>query len=365
MSRNPEQHLYDSLVSQSQQGSWSKGFDLREFEEDPWSLGIFDPENVHFEAPADQKDRIPELQDTLYGIVRPFLIQDKPWEELVGVFNQVLTNTDVEKFAEERQANIIAVTPHTMFADLGITAGAAREVMTQLDPDHPFGTNGDPREKQTIVAGRILSMLKHGDLSTLTGGLPLLEGMMLPLAGVTTTHSANGSSLYSKVHLGQSQVRKMNDITRSSMETHMTHGNFIFHEALHGSQVKWEDGGYARRRVMEKVSDGTRDMILTQNLGHAATHKNIVVCITLDCPSFDRNGGYSPQDAGVGVVPEVFVPTEPHDFDLIMRAMAEYATLHRQPHLPGFIYNNQPPLLDDKEINRLREITLTDLRDTA
>ncbi len=362
MSKNPEKHLYDSLINQASQGSWSNGFQMRSFGEDPWDIGIMDPEIVHFDAPLDQKDRLPELQDTLYDVVRPFLIQDEPWERLKGVFELVFTNTDVKNFASERQANIIAITPHTMFADLGITAGAAREVMKDLDPDHPFGSHNDPREKQTIVAGRILTMLKHSDFDMLTGGLPILEGLMLPLASVTTTHSANGSSLHTRLHLGDSQIREMNERTKESMEKNMTHGNYIFHEALHGSQVKWVEG-YTTKRVMENVSKGTRDMILSQNLGHAATYKNLIVGIAFDCPSFNKDGGYSPQDAGVGVVPEIFAPTKRDDFDLIMRALAEHATLTRQPSLPGFRYSNLSDIIDEDDQKRLEEITVTDLRD--
>jgi len=356
--------LYDSLTLQADQGSWSRGFDKRAFDEDPWNIGVFDPTVVHFEAPETQKDRVVELRETLFNVVRPILITDKAWDQLLTVLHAVYTNPDIEKYVREHGANIFLATPHTMFADLGITAGGSHQVMSELSADHPFGTNGDPRENQTIIAGRILTIMKHPDLGLLTDDLPLVEGMMTPLAGLTTTISANGSSFHSRAHLGRGQVRELNDQTLEVNKMHMTRGNYVFHIALHGSQVKWTNG-YTTKRVMENVSDGTRDMILSHNLGTAAMRKNILVGLTLDCPSFARDGSYSAQDAGVGVVPEVIIPTEHGDFDLFQRALAEHATFNRQPHLPAFRSKNDPDITSERDIKRIQEITLTDLRDAA
>ena len=339
-------------------GSWAEGFELRAIDDDPWQLDIFNPEQVRFAAPEEVKDRVVELREGALEVVRPMLITDEPYQKLRRLFRSVFTNQVVAEYAEEHGANIFAYTTHSMFADLGITAGAAFEAMSELPPDHPFGTNGDPRDKQDIISGRVLSLLKHEDLGAITGGLPLVEGLMMPFAGVTLTYSSRGSSLHLREHLGRHKVRGSNDLTTQSIEGQATRGNHLFHVALHGSQVKWERRGFLTKRVIGTVSRGTADLVVGLNQGHEATRKNILVGIGFDCPSFKPDGSYEPQNAGVELVPNIMVPTDARDVDIAMGVLADYSSLASQAGLPSFVSDSLPEP-SKRDLDRLEEITLT------
>ena len=185
----------------------------------------------------------------------------------------------------------------------------------------------------------------------------------MPLAGVTTTHSANGSGVRSRLHLGHDNVKAMNSKTVDQLESMMTRGGHIIHQAPHGTQVKHNTRGYTPVRVIDPVSEGTKRLMTSLNGGEPPTTKNIVLAVALDCPSIGSDGSLTAHNPNVSIVPELWVPTEPRDIDIIMRAMAAVATQYKLSGHPELRYKSVRSALSRTDRKRLQEITLTDLRD--
>lgn len=384
MSKNLEQdplvqHMYDAMVTQAQSGGWTNGFEIRELAEDPWGLGFFDPERALFEAPDSKDDSIAHLQAMLFGGVRPRFIADDAWEGTLETFRKIYNNSAVKEFAEERSGNIICLYPHSMFADLGIGSGASHEVMSELDADHPFGGDDDPRHRQTVVLGRVVNLLRHTELGEgtelVTGeSLALTEGFILPLAKVIATQSANGSSINGKHRirnlLGADHVVATdgNKPSREALEKVTVHGGEVIHEAAQGSQLKYQKGSHPKSqlRVIPRVSDGTKSHIIHLNTLDEASARTMVAGIAMDCPSIDKKTGkIIAQNPSVAPVPEIWVPSEPDDIDIIMKAMALFFNQHKLSGYPEIRYGSAKanPNLSHGEVKRLEKITLTDLRD--
>ena len=312
--------LHESLVHQATEGEWTTGFSLRAAGDDPWGLELFDPDTVVFAKSPERNGTVIELRDAILELVRPFFITEDSWELLGDALRRLYTNDELCSFIEERRGNLFLVTPHVQFHDLGILAAKSMQVRAELEKDNPFAAPDDPARDQSIVANRVLSLLDHEGFRMLTG-LPILEGLMLPIANVVTTISANGSGRLARRMMGRDLVSQLNGITRDHLVQMTTRGSQIIMLAPSGSQAKLERvDRYSEALVIGAASAGTAELIIEMNRGEPITRRNVVAGIFLDCPSIRPDGQIEAQDAGVALCPDVWVPTDASQLESIMKA---------------------------------------------
>ena len=264
--------LYDSLSAQASQGGWINGFSLREITTDPWGIGVFDPEVVLFEKPPDRRADVEAAREVIFSLGRSMFIENQSWERLGVEMARLYNDPKVIEFLDIQQGNLFVLTPHVQFHDLGIVAAKSLEVRQHLRPDHPLYNDGDPAHRQHIIANRVLTMLEH-PLFTEVLGLPVLEGLMLAIADVVTTVSANGSARLLRKLMGRDEISALNAHTRSQVSRRSTHGGNIFFIAPSGSQARLvEVDAYSKALVIEEVSKGTSE--LTDG-SHGPSHASI------------------------------------------------------------------------------------------
>ena len=313
--------VYDSLVHQATEGNWTAGFEIRARSDDPWDLGLFDSDRVDFSKPESSHDKIIELRALIFEVIRPFFITDDAWEELTNSLHRLYSDPVLTKFFEERRGNLFVITPHVQFHDLGIVAAASLQVRSELEKENPFAAPDDPARDQIIVANRVLSLLDREDFRSLTG-LPILEGLMLPISDVITTISANGTARLARRMLGRDLVSTLNGITRERLVQITTRGSQILFMAPSGTQARLEYvDPFSQALVVPEVSHGTKELIIELNQGEPITRRNAVAGLFLDCPSIAPDGRIHPQQAGVGLCPDVWVPTDAGQIESVMKAM--------------------------------------------
>jgi hypothetical protein len=359
-----EQELYESLVHQASSGDWTRGFTLRAHGDDPWGLGIFHPDRVHFHKPPEQHDKVVELRQLIAEVVQPFFISQGSWDELVGALERLYTNPELCRFVEARRGNLFVVTPHVQFHDLGIVAAASLSVRSHLEKDNPFSAPDDPGSDHTIVVNRAMTLLDHADFRLLTG-LPILEGLMLPLADVVTTLSANGSARLARRMLGRDLTSTMNGLTRERLVQMTTKGSQIIMLAPSGTQASRQRiDAYSEALVIPEASHGTMKLMIELNQGEPITHRNAVAGLFIDCPSITPAGQIEPVDAGIGLCHEVWVPTEASQLELIMKATIRSGVGHGRRGGPEFRYASAEadPHLRRGQSAQLEKVKLTELR---
>ena len=313
--------LNESLMAQATHGGWIKGFELRPHDVDPWGLGIFDPNVVLFEKPTERRDEVEQLREVIFTLGRSLFIEQSSWERLGDEMLRLYTDDKVVDFLDSQQGNLFILTPHVQFHDLGIVAAKSLEVRSKLPADHPLYNDGDPAHRQHIIANRVLTMLEH-PLFTEVTGLPVLEGLMLAIADVVTTVSANGSAKLLRRLMGRDEVGELNARTKTLMSRRATHGTNIFFIAPSGSQARLvEVDAFSKALVIEEVSAGTCELIVELNGGAPETRRNMVAGLFIDCPSLTESGALVPQRAGVALCNEVWVPTRASQMGLMVRAM--------------------------------------------
>ena len=320
--------LYDSLSAQATQGGWINGFSLRDHATDPWGIGVFDPGVVLFEKPVDRMADVEAAREVIFSLGRSMFIEDGSWERLDDEMTRLYNDPKVIGFLDSQQGNLFILTPHVQFHDLGIVAAKSLEVRQRLSPDHPLYNDGDLAHRQHIIANRVLTMLEH-PLFTEVLGLPVLEGLMLAIADVVTTVSANGSGRLLRKLMGRDEISALNAHTRSQVSRRSTHGGNIFFIAPSGSQARLvEVDAYSKALVIEEVSKGTCDLIVELNGGAPETRRNMVAGLFIDCPSLAPSGELVPQEAGVALCEEVWVPTRSSQMGLMVRAMLRSGVAH-------------------------------------
>lgn len=358
-----DQEVYDSIVAQAQAGDWTNGFNLRDRSDDPWGLGLFRADRVAFEKPAERHDKIIELRSLIEEVVRPFFIAESSWDELVGALERLYTNEELCTFFEERRGNLFIVTPHVQFHDLGVVAAASMAVRATLDKENPFAAPDDPAADQTIVANRVLTLLDHSDFHLLTG-LPILEGLMLPIADVVTTISANGSGRFARRMLGRDLTTTMNGHTRERLVQMTTRGSQIIMLAPSGTQASPQQvDPYSKALVISEASHGTKELMIELNQGEPITHRNVVAGLFIDCPSISPTGQITAVDAGIGLCPDVWVPTESSQLELIMKATIRSGVGHGRRGGPEFRYASADadPHLRKSQAAQLDKVKLTQI----
>ena len=358
-----EQDVYDSLIHQAESGDWTNGFDLRKRTDDPWDMGLFSSERVAFEKAPEQHDKVIELRQLIFDVVRHFFISEAAYEELERVLTALYTNSELCAFMEERRGNLFLITPHVQFHDLGIVAAGSLAVRSKLDKDNPFSSPDDPGRDQSIVANRVLTLLSQPDFQLLTG-LPILEGLMLPLADVITTISANGSGRLARRMLGRDLTSTMNGLTRERIVQMTTRGSQIVILAPSGTQASRESvDRYSKALVIAEASHGTKQLMIELNQGEPITHRNAVAGLFIDCPSIAPGGIITPVDAGISMAPEVWVPTEASELELIMKAMIRSGVGHGRKDGPEFRYvsADADPHLRKHQSAQLEKIKLAEL----
>ena len=315
-----EDDVYDSLKVQAEVGSWLDGFQLRPRDADPWNLGIFRPDRVVFEKPPERKSEITHLRSVLLDMLISLFISQEAWDKLGAQMLALYTNPALCDFIERRRGNLFLITPHVQFHDLGIVALKSLQIRSELPKDNPFASPDDPAADQVIVANRVLSMLDHAAFQAVTG-VPILEGLMLPMCDVVTTISGNGTGRYARRLLGRQMVTDMNALTRNHLIERTTRGSQIVILAPSGAQASLDVvDRYSKALVVGAASPGTEAIIVEHNTGEEMTRRNAVAGIFLDCPSITPKGEILAIDAGVAVCPEIFIPTKPDHIEAIMRA---------------------------------------------
>lgn len=355
--------VFESLTHQATEGDWTRGFTLRQQDVDPWDLNIFGPDSVAFVAPEERNSEVAALRQTILEFVRPFFISDESWDRLGDALTALYTNPELCAFIEERRGNLFLITPHVQFHDLGILAGRSMAVRAELPKDNPFAAPDDPARNQSIVANRVLSVLDHAAFHSLTG-LPILEGLMLPLADVVTTVSANGSGRLARMKLGPSLVSALNDATRAHLVQMTTKGSQIIMLAPSGSQAQLERvDRYSEALVIGEASRGTADLIVELNQGESITRRNVVAGVFLDCPSIGPDGQISAQEAGVALCPDIWVPTKASELASIMKATIRTGVGRGRRHGAEFRYGraSQDAMLRRSEITALDRARLTEV----
>jgi len=355
--------VFESLRHQAVEGDWTRGFTLRDQKDDPWGLDIFGPERVVFAAPEDHVSDVAALRQTILELVRPFFISEQSWNDLGAALTTLYTNSDLCAFMEERRGNLFIITPHVQFHDLGILAASSMAVRSELPKDNPFASPDDPARNQSIVANRVLSMLDHEAFHSLTG-LPILEGLMLPLANVVTTISSSGSGKLARMKLGSSLVSALNDATRAHLVQMTTRGSQIIMLAPSGSQAKLERvDRYSEALVIGEASRGTAELIVELNLGEPITRRNVVAGMFLDCPSIGPDGEIRPHEAGVALCPDIWVPNKASELASIMKATIRSGVGRGRQHGPEFRYGraSQDAILRRSEIAALDRARLTEV----
>lgn len=361
--RGGARHLHDGLVHQATEGSWLTGFGLRAVDDDPWDLGVFDPDRVAFAAPDGRRSKVTELRQTIFEGVRPFFITDDAWDRLGHALRTLYTDEALCRFVAARAGNLFLVTPHVQFHDLGILAACSLEVRAELPKDNPFAAPDDPARGQSIVANRLLTVLDHEAFHAVTG-LPVLEGLMLPIADVVTTISSTGSGRLARRRLGPHLIAAMNAATSDHLSRVLTGGGQIVMLAPSGTQARPERvDRYSEALVVGEASRGTARLVVGLNAGEAATRRNAVAGVFLDCPSIRPDGSVSPVDAGVAVCPDVWVPTRPDHLAGIMRAVLRSGVGHGRLHGAEFRYATarRDPVLRWRELAALDKVRLTRL----
>jgi len=355
--------VFESLSHQATEGDWTRGFTLRDQEDDPWGLGIFGPEHVAFTAPEHRRSDVVALRQTILELVRPFFISEASWDRLGVALTTLYTNPELCGFFEERRGNLFLITPHVQFHDLGILAACSMAVRAELPKDNPFASPDDPARNQSIVANRVLSVLDHDAFHALTG-LPVLEGLMLPLADVVTTISANGSGRLARRKLGPSLVSALNDATRAHLVQRTTRGSQIIMLAPSGSQAKLERvDRYSEALVIGEASRGTAELVVELNLGEPITRRNVVAGVFLDCPSIGPDGQIRAEEAGVALCPDIWVPTKASELASIMKATIRSGVGRGRQHGAEFRYGraSQDAILRRSEITALDRARLTEV----
>ncbi len=355
--------VFESLSHQATEGDWTRGFTLRDRADDPWGLGIFGPERVAFAVPEHHRSDVVALRQTILELVRPFFISEASWDRLAAALTTLYTNAELCAFIEERRGNLFLITPHVQFHDLGILAACSMAVRAELPKDNPFAAPDDPARNQSIVANRVLSVLDHDAFHSLTG-LPVLEGLMLPLADVVTTISANGSGRLARMKLGPSLVSALNDATRAHLVQMTTRGSQIIMLAPSGSQAKLERvDRYSEALVIGEASRGTAELIVELNLGEPITRRNVVAGVFLDCPSIGPDGQIRAEEAGVALCPDIWVPTKASELASIMKATIRTGVGRGRQHGAEFRYGraSQDAILRRSEITALDRARLTEV----
>ena len=355
--------VYASLKLQAESGSWLNGFQLRPRHSDPWNLGIFDPAVVAFQKPASKLEEITRLRSILLDMLISLFISPEAWDKLGQQLHALYTDEALCSFMERRSGNLFLVTPHVQFHDLGIVALKSLEVRAKLPKGNPFASPDDPSARQSIVANRVLSMLDH-DMFQMVTGVPIVEGLMLPMCDVVTTISGNGSGRHARRELGRDMVKHMNDRTRSHLIETTTRGNQIIILAPSGAQASLERvDRYSKALVVGAASPGTEAIIVEHNQGESITHRNAVAGIFLDCPSISDAGEITAIDAGVAVCPQVFIPQAPEHIEAIMRATIRCGVSQGRKQGHEFRYGTAAGSTDlhRRQIQTLEQITLTEL----
>ena len=355
--------IYESLVHQANQGNWTLGFELRKESEDPWGLGIFEPNNISFAKTPEQHDKIIELRALIFDVVRHFFIADDAWQELEAALRQLYCDPALCSFIEQSRGNLFIVTPHVQFHDLGIVAAASMSVRAQLEKDNPFAAPDDPARDQTIVANRVLSLLDHADFRRLTG-LPILEGLMLPISNVLTTLSANGTARFARRMLGRDSTSALNGLTRDRLVQMTTRGSQIIIMAPSGTQASRQKvDPFSEALVVPEASSGTKELIVELNKGEAITRRNAVAGLFIDCPSITPSGQIEAVDAGIGLCPDVWVPTEASQLELILKATIRTGVGHGRRGGLEFRYGSvdADPHLRRTQVATLEKIKLSEV----
>ncbi|MEI8051699.1 MAG: hypothetical protein WCI12_09715 [Actinomycetes bacterium] len=351
--------LYESLSTQASQGGWINGFSLRDITTDPWGIGVFDPEVVLFEKPQERMADVDAAREVIFSLGRSMFIKDQSWDRLGREMTRLYNDPKVIEFLDSQQGNLFILTPHVQFHDLGIVAAKSLEVRQHLSTDHPLYNDGDPAHRQHIIANRVLTMLEH-PLFTDVLGLPVLEGLMLAIADVVTTVSSNGSARLLRKLMGRDEVSALNAHTRSQVSRRSTHGRNIFFIAPSGSQARLvEVDAYSKALVIEEVSTGTSDLIAELNSGAPETRRNMVAGLFIDCPSLTPSGQLEPQDAGVALCEEVWVPTRSSQMGLMVRAMLRSGVAHGR--LGGQEFRYASPDADPR-LSRSQQVELEGMR---
>lgn len=195
-------------------------------------------------------------------------------------------------------------------------------------------------------------------------GLPVFEGLMLPIAEVVTTISSTGSGRLARLRLGAGLVSQLNALTRDHLAQTLTRGGQIVMLAPSGSQARPQPvDRYSEALVVGEASPGTAELVVGLNQGEPVTRRNAVAGVFLDCPSIGPDGQVSAQDAGVGLCPEVWVPTRPGELAAIMRATLRSGVGRGRHHGPEFRYGSagRDPSLRKHELTTLDRIRLTTL----
>ena len=355
--------VFESLTHQAVEGDWTRGFTLRSQGDDPWALNVFGPDRVAFSVPDERRSEVVALRQSIIELVRPFFISERSWNDLGAALTTLYTNSDLCAFMEERRGNLFIITPHVQFHDLGILAASSMAVRAELPKDNPFASPEDPARNQSIVANRVLSMLDHEAFNALTG-LPILEGLMLPLADVITTISSSGSGKLARMKLGPSLVSALNDATRAHLVQLTTRGSQIIMLAPSGSQAKLERvDRYSEALVIGEASRGTAELIVELNLGEPITRRNVVAGMFLDCPSIGPDGQIRAQEAGVALCPDIWVPTKASELASIMKATIRAGVGRGRQHGHEFRYGraSQDAILRRSEITALDRARLTEV----
>lgn len=355
--------VYSSLKLQAEGGSWLNGFELRPRHSDPWGLDLFDPTVVAFQKPVTKFEEITRIRSVLLDMLIGLFITPEAWDKLGQHLHALYSDEALCSFMERRSGNLFLVTPHVQFHDLGIVALKSLEVRAKLPATNPFASPLDPGARQSIVANRVLSMLNHEAFQLVTG-VPILEGLMLPMCDVVTTISGNGSGRSARRALGRDMVSQMNDSTRAHLIETTTRGGQIIILAPSGAQASLERvDRYSKALVVGAASPGTKAIIVEHNQGEAITRRNAVAGIFLDCPSIGEDGAITAIDAGVALCPQVFVPETPEHIEAIMRATIRCGVGQGRKQGHEFRYETVSGSTDlhRRQAQTLEQITLTEL----
>lgn len=348
--------LYKVLTKQAAGGegeeAWLDMFELRPEGYDPLHQDLLNPQKVFFQKTAETN--VEDLRDTIFNFARPIFIEDEPWDNLIGTFYDIYTNPSVQEFTEQRAANIFFGLLHSQVFDIVVAAAASLRARRQLPEDNIFAYPADPAHNQIVIANRVLTVVEHRLFKELTGGLPVLEGLMEPLADVMTTVAVSGSGLITRAALGE-RLKPTSRRTVAETSTMLTKGNKIIFFAPSGnpSHVVQDKEGKTVR-IIDNVEKGTVRMITSHNQGPASQHKNLYVGMSLDCSPLDLT---TPPRTGLATTPELYIPRNHRHLEWLMQHTVELGNLHKRGEdLAGFGYNRGE--LSAKERHHLGNIAL-------
>jgi hypothetical protein len=142
-----------------------------------------------------------------------------------------------------------------------------------------------------------------------------------------------------------------------------TRGSQIIIMAPSGTQASRQKvDPFSEALVVPEASSGTKELIVELNKGEAITRRNAVAGLFIDCPSITPSGQIEAVHAGIGLCPDVWVPTEASQLELILKATIRTGVGHGRRGGLEFRYGSvdADPHLRRAQVATLEKIKLSE-----